>query len=108
MKTERAQRLTKLVEADAAFYNSFDGERKGLGLVFECPIHEDCNIGVQFSNPIGGGDAEETGRPAWRRTGETIEKLTLSPSIRVNGGATGCEWHGFIKNGMFEHCGDAR
>jgi len=34
--------------------------------------------------------------------------VTLSPSIRILGGDDGCEWHGFIRAGRFETCGDAR
>ena len=36
------------------------------------------------------------------------DAVTLSPSIRRLGGADGCEWHGFIRGGRFETCGDAR
>ncbi len=115
----RAQPLVRLVDADPGFYDwapdrelnpQYAGkpDRRGVGIIPECPIHEDCHVGVAFSNALDGGGPLEAGRPLWQRTGESFETLTLSPSIRVLGGAGRCEWHGFIKNGAFETCGDSR
>lgn len=112
MKPRRAQPLERLVDADPVWVDgSANGpERRGTGIIFNCPIHdEDCFAGVQFANPIDGGPPHDAdGAPTWRRTGETFETLTLSPSIRRLGGADGCEWHGFIRDGRFETCGDSR
>lgn len=38
---------------------------------------------------------------AWRRTG-TPPRLTCHPSIRAPGG-----WHGWLRDGMLEPCGDS-
>lgn len=100
-------------------------QRSGMGITFQCPIHGDtCFIGVMFSNPIDGGPPDQyrsvcgpapeyavvgwKTQPLWQRTGVDFATLTISPSIRVLGGPRYCEWHGFIRNGLFEHCGDAK
>ncbi len=123
MRPRRAQPLVRLTEADPSFYDwapdrklnpqhAGRPDRRGVGIIFECPIHVDCNVGVRFANALdGGGPLDEPGyegRPTWHRTGETFDTLTLTPSIRVVGGADGCEWHGFIRNGAFESCSDSR
>lgn len=106
MRPLRAQRLERLVDADPSFYTDHAGTRTGLGLTFDCPIHENCFLAVPFANPLDGGPAEP--RKTWQRDGDTFESLTLSPSIRILGGDEGCEWHGFIRSGLFETCGDSR
>lgn len=117
MKPRRAKALDRLVDAEPCFYDyapdralnpNASPDRHGIGVMFACPIHDDCWLGVQFSNPLDGGAPFEPKRPSWQRTGDTFEALTLSPSIRVLGGADGCEWHGFIHAGRFQHCGDAK
>lgn len=103
----REKPLERLVDADPGFFT--DGETKGAGIVFECPLHENCCVGVHFENPIGGGVPSANAKVRWRRDGETFETLTLSPSIRVTSpNHDGCHWHGFVKNGRFETCGDSR
>ena len=83
-------------EADAHWVTDEDGQITGL--IFCCPIHEDCSgyIGPTFG--------------PWQRSGSSLSTVTVWPSIRV--GASDpegeCHWHGFIRNGRFEHCGDAR
>lgn len=88
-------------EADAHFVTSEDGEITGL--IFRCPIHEDCPgyLGPNFA--LGRG-------PVWHRDGDDLASITVAPSIRVGAGDpdSPCHWHGFIRNGRFEHCGDAR
>lgn len=113
MKPRRAKPLERLVDADPVWVDGSvsDGERHGTGIIFNCPIHDECFANVQFSNPLDGSPSHDNnGRcePTWHRTGETFETLTLSPSIRRLGGPDGCEWHGFIRGGRFETCGDAR
>ena len=74
-------------------------ERQGMGLMFDCP----CGCGnwnaIPFSNPIDGGPPEAGEHPTWKRTGDTIENLTLSPSILRRKDWGGCGWHGFVENG---------
>jgi hypothetical protein len=49
---------------------------------------------VPFANPIGPGP--HVNEKGWRRTGDTFDTLTLTPSILRIGG---CGWHGFVTNG---------
>lgn len=120
MKPERAQRLTRLIDAEPVWLDSGGPgitdatgapvpRRRGVAILFACPIHGDeCLVAVSVDPPLDGGPPT-AGEKAWKRTGsEDFATVTLSPSIRVLGGPTGCEWHGFIRNGLFEHCGDAR
>lgn len=107
----RDRPLERLVDANPSFVdtsatNTKDPNRKGIGVAFDCPIHEDCRLYVPFAQPLDGGPQFDV--KGWRRSGETFETLTLSPSVRMLGGEDGCRWHGFIRNGGFENCGDAR
>lgn len=119
MKPQRAQRIERLVDADPRFLDwspdrainphlADKPDRCGVLVLFECPIHDDCHVSVQFRNALDGGGPLQPEGPSWERTGDTAETLTLSPSIRVLGGPNGCEWHGFIRAGRFEHCGDSK
>ncbi len=81
-------------------------ERHGVGLSFKCPCggehHEYDQVFVAFANPLDGGPPFGNG-PKWQRTGDTIDDITLSPSIqRMDPG--GCRWHGFVRNGATETC----
>lgn len=112
VKPRRAAPLKRLVDAEPAWVNEERGKPKRLvGVTFDCPIHPDCRIGVPFKNPVTGGPPPKwTGLNGtqWQRTGETFEALTLSPSIHIMGEPDDCEWHGFIRAGCFETCGDSR
>ena len=112
----RAQPLERLVDAEPAWVGErgAGGLREGVGVSFDCPIHEDCHLGAPFKNPLDG-----QGPPGWKaldgtqwtRSGDTFETLTLSPSIHMLGekdDPPGCQWHGFIRAGRFETCGDSR
>lgn len=107
----------KLTDLDASFVGhggdsvrNADGSpiprREGCGLYFDCPCGCGSPVYVPFANPIDGGPCvEPPGRPAWTRTGDTIETLTLSPSVLrrpVNG--VGCSWHGWIRDGEAVSC----
>lgn len=116
----RAQRLERLSDANPVFLGhggpgvTHDGQpvprREGIGLQFDCPIHEECWTAVIFENPLDGARPPDgfSGQARWQRTGDTFDTLTLAPSIRCVGKVGECRWHGFIRNGRFEHCGDAR
>lgn len=103
MRPRRNSPIVRLVDADPTWVGRKG--RKGLGLHCRCPIHEDCWVYVPFSNPL---DGEAPSGHGWLRSGETFKTLTLSPSIRRQGGDDGCEWHGFIRSGRFETCGDSQ
>jgi Family of unknown function (DUF6527) len=77
-------------------------ERKGVGVVFDCPCgnhDEEHRCFVPFKIAI---DGMPSGEPkGWQRTGDTFETLTLEPSILRIGG---CGWHGWIRNGEVVTC----
>lgn len=72
--------------------------RDGIGIIFNCPCGnhgETHRAFIPFSNPLDGGPPHVSERPQWRRTGDTFETLTLSPSIcRID-----CRWHGWVQKG---------
>ncbi len=61
-------------------------KRTGVGLLFKCPCgkpHDEYDlVCVMFANPLDGGPSLQEGtRPKWQRTGDTIDTITLTPSI---------------------------
>jgi hypothetical protein len=76
-------------------------ERIGVGVIFDCPCGEkDNTVFIPFTNPTDGGPNLHAPR-GWERIGDTLENLTLRPSIQRVGG---CAWHGFITNGWVIKC----
>lgn len=102
-----------LEQLDASFV-SVDERR--VAVQFRCPGCQRERIVIPFANPPDGGPASpDMNRRGvlWLRTGETLETLTLSPSVdfsHVNGsGDAGnpwreCRWHGWIQNGKAVSC----
>lgn len=100
------------------------------GIHFDCPEgHEGCDHAIPFAPRLDGSPATSwyTSRAIWQRTGDTFETLTLTPSIarvpayasRAEAIARGCldqnvtpsllcAFHGFIRDGAIEFCGDSR
>jgi hypothetical protein len=112
MPTVRREKpLTRLADADPVFAVGPSG-RKGIGLLFNCPIHSDeCFTYVPFTNPLDGGPPLEQDQLTWARSGETFDTLSISPSIHKLGEKIGegeCEWHGFVTNGAFITCADSK
>jgi hypothetical protein len=72
---------------------------------FECPCGDGHVNLIAFEPTIGGATPARSGLSrkggTWRReSGETVDDLTLSPSIAVRSRPDGSEcWHGFIRNG---------
>jgi hypothetical protein len=61
---------------------------------------------VPFANPLDGGECYEQrdGKPwGWARIGDTIDTLTLSPSVQ-RGEPCPKKWHGWISNGEARSC----
>lgn len=76
--------------------------RKGVGVALDCPCGKCDNLHwlyVPFKNPIDGGPPFEGNHDTWSRSGDSIDTLTLSPSIFRNPARGGCGWHGYIENG---------
>lgn len=70
----------------------------GEGISFVCPV---CGpkhaITAFFANPIDGGEAPPADLALWTRTGESLEQLTVEPSIKH-----AC-FHGWVNQGkVFE------
>lgn len=57
-------------------------QNSGEGISFDCPV---CgpkhNLVAYFSNPLDGQPHAEWQKPLWVRVGDTIEDLTIEPSI---------------------------
>lgn len=73
--------------------------REGVLLAFDCPKcgregERHGGILCYLDPAMDGGPAVSSHN--WQRTGDSIDNLTLSPSILV---LSGCGWHGFIRNG---------
>jgi hypothetical protein len=80
------------------------------GLLFLCPLcfaanHGSCgthSVLCWFSNPRNAPAVppEVSPKPGrWQFTGDSIEDVTLSPSVHLSDPA-GCGWHGWVKNGF--------
>lgn len=92
----------RLVDLDPMFLDGHSGGRAGVGIEFSCPCGK-CGIDcyIPFENPLDGGPPydKRPNLPHWKRTGDTFETLTLSPSILRSVAKGGCGWHGWIRNG---------
>ncbi len=77
-------------------------ERKGMGLILACPCGCGLRGALAFENPLDGGPPRETGH-RWQRTGETLDTLTLVPSVLLHPNPEAvppCKgWHGYITKG---------
>lgn len=85
----------KLIDLDACFVTR--GDNRSIGVTCLCPCGCEHRLYVPFSNPIGGG-LRDDGRHYWIRTGETLETLTLTPSIQRHFPCPK-SWHGWIRDG---------
>jgi hypothetical protein len=103
----------KLTDLNPRWWNT-GGERRGMGVSFDCPHCRTQRIGVAFANPLDSGPPAsiEGGHdgighlgfrcaPEWQRTGETFETLTLSPSVDTSKAG---HWHGWVRNGEVTTC----
>ena len=77
--------------------------RPAIGLGFDCPCGCGAGIFVAFRNPPDGGPQLRGAGPAWTRTGDSFETMTLEPSILVTTPG-GCGWHGWVRNGEVLTC----
>jgi hypothetical protein len=97
-------------------------ERHGQGVSFACPhctgpVPDRTRLSAAFANPLDGGAAIDLAAKVlwptlaqgnapgivtvppgvlWTRQGDTLETLTLTPSIDASRSG---HWHGFITNG---------
>lgn len=91
--------MLKLTDLNAKFVDH--EERRGVAVELDCPCRSGkcVSLIVPFSNPLDGG--KPLWPNGWQRTGDTLETLTLRPSVLRMGERTTihCSWHGFITNG---------
>lgn len=95
----------KLSALNATFVQASATDSTRVGLSLECP----CGCPTRLFVPFKGAPGYPNG---WERTGETIETLSLRPSIQRHRPApghsseSGCSsaWHGFITNGEAVSC----
>jgi hypothetical protein len=123
-------RRTRLVECNPRWgVDGIRGDHQSRWLTFECPEgHANCRHQIPFTPSLDGANHASPQRNGaiWTRTGDTFETLTLTPSIRrdpifpdarsaLDGGyhqddlpSLLCAFHGHIKDGGIEFCGDSR
>lgn len=91
----------KLSDRNAKIVNLAGGTRTGMGVSWECLACGERHW-VPFENPIDGKSC--VSGVAWKRIGETLETLTLTPSILFHP-SPGCAGrHGYITNGELATC----
>jgi len=77
-----------------------DNERTGIIVGHVHADGEVCEGAVLFDTPENHRGYE--GRPLWQV--ESLEPLTISPSILMSPDKGGCGLHGFIRGGRWEGC----
>lgn len=76
---------------DLAQFSMYEGEREGM--IIRCP-----NCGVPGSVHFKESRyAAGNQHPTWLRTGETLETISLTPSVRFIG-----HFHSWVKNGELQ------
>jgi len=73
---------------DLGKFSEYDGEREGI--IFRCP---NCGVygGVHF---LDSKYAAKYPSPVWARSGDTLETISLTPSVRMIG-----HFHSWITSG---------
>lgn len=101
----------KLIDLEATFIGAYEHEHGwhermavdgAQGVQFICPKCGNHSIVCWFSNPRNAAPVPDAAFPRpgrWAFTGDTIETLTLHPSIDLSG-SDGCKWHGSVKDGV--------
>ena len=95
----------RLIDLDATWIHDESGHRVGVRFDWPtCPAHEGAvQVCVLFANPpdgpaVAAGSSfpgENEGR-RWTRDGETLDAMTLSPSVDCSRCG---HWHGFVRAG---------
>lgn len=85
----------RLADLSPRFLDEHQGPR-GAGVSFKCPCGSGHERFVPFDIALDGTRIGYADR-GWKRSGDTVETITLEPSIWFKSGC--CNWHGFIRNG---------
>jgi Family of unknown function (DUF6527) len=109
----------KLTDLEPDFVR-YDGEKiticgetfaSAQGIWFLCPACFATNNGPIGTHTVavtfegrgatpGQGSHGKDGKPTrWKASGTDFEDLTLTPSIKLEGGEGGCAWHGHVTKG---------
>lgn len=105
------QQTRPIVELGGTFLR-WDGREPGEehgpadAVYFRCPHHEYCSHIVPFTPDLAGTaipKSPQKNGAHWRRSGSSIETLTLSPSVK-----SPCGFHGHVRNGLVVFCGDSK
>lgn len=91
------QRDDKSWQWDESAPGDFFISAEGTQIQFMCP----CGCGAERILSIG--TSKPAQGPSWQWDGNR-ERPTLSPSIRD---ISHCKWHGYLRAGVFEPCGDS-
>jgi hypothetical protein len=96
-------------ENDRPTHRQLDSVEGAQGALFLCPKCENHYVLCWFVNPRNASPVPADARPLprWTFSGETINELTLSPSIdlsRIDENnpehPARCYWHGFVESGQ--------
>lgn len=105
--------LAKLIDLEPTFVGEYKQQPResyrelpsvdgAQGVLFICPLCGNHSVICWFTNPRNAPTvtADAYPRPGrWAFTGETLDALSLSPSIDLSR-SDGCKWHGCIKEGV--------
>jgi hypothetical protein len=78
-----------------------------MGVTFLCPHCRTTRIEVWFDLPLDGGPPIAE-KKLWRRTGDSLETISLEPSINVyesdptTGEIVVQHWHGHVRSGRLD------
>jgi hypothetical protein len=95
---------------DPTTYRELDGVEGAQGVLFICPKCQSHSVLCWFKNPRNASSVPDSAFPKpgrWTFTGETVDTLTLSPSVDLSKidaenpeSQNRCYWHGWVENGI--------
>lgn len=99
--------ISRFDEVTGGFHEQGELRAGAQGLLFECPMPE-CSHSIIVWFRDSGVPPSASPKPRWVAQGDSIDTLTLNPSINCDvpyideKGLThpsSCKWHGFISGG---------
>lgn len=96
--------------ADPTSYFQLDSVDGAQGVLFVCPKCQKHSVMCWFTNPRNAPVVPDTAFPRpgrWLFSGDTLDALTLSPSVDLSkidaenpAHPSRCYWHGFVTSGQ--------